>query len=253
MLFFKKNNTSHFYLVSFLLCFCLSNQLLSQVTIQPIKGDYGVKAFTIYGSNNLAKKDKIPYSRIKGSPFLKDNWQLATLYSGTLKLPAMPIRLNLASNEIHFMKDEKEAVLESTQNISTILFHPDNDSSKVGEIFIVDTDVFINNKKVEGFLKIMNSGDYKLLKYVERKVNSTDSLFNTQKKYFFSDEAFYFMWSNEKIEWIKKFNKDYILTLLPSSSNYTKWIDQKDIDFKKEEDVIRFLNHYNTVKKDKNK
>lgn len=42
--------------------------------------------YTFYGMATLANKDRVPYSRIKGSPFLKDDWQLATLYAGTLKL-----------------------------------------------------------------------------------------------------------------------------------------------------------------------
>ncbi len=84
--------------------------------------------YTFYGMATLANKDRVPYSRIKGSAFLKDDWQLATFYAGTLKLSTMPIWLNLATNEIHLLKDEKEAVLVAG-NISTIVFHLGNDIS----------------------------------------------------------------------------------------------------------------------------
>ena len=201
--------------------------------------------YTFYGMATLPNKDRVPYSRIKGSPFLKDDWQLATFYAGTLKLSTMPIRLNLATNEIHLLKDEKEVVLE-TGNISTIVFHLGNDISRTGEIFIMnDPYMFLQNKKVEGFVQVLNSGNHKLLKYMQRKVGSADSLFGTQKKYFFTDDVFYYIWYNEKIERIKKLNKDNVIKFLPSASAYAGWIDENKIDFKKESDVLRFLNHYN--------
>lgn len=248
----SKQCNRNLYLVSFLVCFCLPNQLLSQVTIEPITGNYGVKAFNIYGSKNLENKERIPYSRIKGSPFWKSDWQLASIYSGTAKLATVPVRLNMATNEIHFLKDNKELVMD-TGYVSTIVYHPENDSTKTGEIFIIDPSIQLNNQKVEGFVKVMNVGDYKLLKYVQRKVISEDSLFNTQKKYLFSDEIFYYLWFNENIERIKKLNSEYLLPFFPSTSAITSWIDKNKIDLKKEDDVIRFLNNYNKTPNTKTK
>ncbi len=57
-----------------------------------------------------------------------------------------------------------------------------------------------------------------------RKVGSADSLFGTQKKYFFTDDVFYHIWYNEKIERIKKLNKDNVIKFLPSASAYAAWI-----------------------------
>ena len=239
-----------FCFIFFLFCF---NQLKSQVRMEATGYDHKGDAtgYYFYGMAILPNKDRIPFTRIKGSPFWKDNWQVATLYSDTMKLFTMPVRLNLATNEIHFLRDEKEFVLE-TGDISTIVFHPDNDISKTTEIFIMnDPFLFLSGKKVEGFVKVMNNGNYRLLKYTHRIVSSADSLFGTQKKYFFTDEVFYYMWFNEKIERIKKLNKDNILKFLPSSSSYTKWSGQNEIDLKKEEDVIRFLDHYNVTQLNK--
>lgn len=108
--------------------------------------------------------------------------------------------------------------------------------------------MFINNKKVDGFAEVLNTGNHRLLKHVQRTVDAKDSLFGTQKKYFFRDQVFYFMWHNEKVERIKKLNKTNILQLLPSASAYTKWINENKIDFTKEADVILFLDYYNARK-----
>lgn len=231
----------------FLLLFLNPTMVISQVRMEATGYDHKDNAtgYTFYGTATLPNKDRIPYSRIKGSPFWKDNFQLATLYSGKMKITTIPIRLNLASNEIHFLKEDKEFVLDAS-NISTIVFYADNNISKTGEIFIMnDPEMLVGNKKVNGFAQVLNSGNHRLLKYIQRKLNSADSLLGTQKKYFFTDQVNYYMWYNEKIERIKKLNNDNILKFLPTSSAYTTLIDRNKIDLKKETDIIRFLTYYN--------
>lgn len=240
----KTINPYFFTCFLFLFQFLPFKRLTAQVRIEA-PGIYknAPASINFYGLGTLI--EKIPYSRIKGSPFWKDEWQLATLYSGKGKLSTIPIKLNLASNEIHFLKDENEMVLDDDK-ISTIVFHPDKDVSKTAEVFIMNDDhMKLYDKKVKGFAQVVNSGTHRLLKYTLRKVNSADSLFGTQKKYFFTDEIYYFLWHNDQIERIKKLNKDQVTQYLPSSSKYSEWINENRIDFRKESDVVRFLNHYN--------
>jgi hypothetical protein len=103
------------------------------------------------------------------------------------------------------------------------------------------------NKNFNGFIQVMNSGNYQLLKYIKRTVGSADSLFRTQKRYFFADELYYFLRFNEKIERIKRLRKESVLEYLPSASSYSTWINENNMDFRKEGDVIRFLDYYNAM------
>jgi hypothetical protein len=232
--------------ISSLWVLCCAGFLVhSQVRIEPTEG--GMKGeptgYIVYNSGELS--DRIPYSRISGSPFWRNEWQLATLYVGTNKVSTLQVRLNFATNEIYFLENGKEYVLANAK-VSIIAFHPAGDTSKAAEIFIQNLpDLSAINKNFNGFVQVLNNGDYQLLKYVRRMVSSADSLFRTQKRYFFTDEAFYFLRFKERIERIKRLKKDNILEFLPAASTYESWITQNNIDFKKEADVIRFLDHYN--------
>lgn len=184
---------------------------------------------------------RIPYYRIKGSPFWKDEFLPAKILTTTGQMYLMPVRLNLVTHEIHFLKNNEEMVLIEL-SIDKIVFYPGKDSV----VFLGNIPYpLINQKKIYGYVQVLNIGNCQLLKYVKRVVNSADSLFRTQKRYFFSNEVKYFLRYNEKIERIKRLNEDNITKFLPSASSYTSWINENKIDFKNEDDVIRFLNHYN--------
>lgn len=185
------------------------------------------------------KNERINYSKIKGSPFWKDEWQNAKLYSSTGYVGSMPLRINLATGELHFLKNSEEVIL--TDNfIVKIIF--ENDSS----IFISNVpNLLVNKKPVENFVQVLNPGKYQLLRYTKRNVASADSLFGTMKRYFFSDDVYYFIKENEKVERIKKLNKENILSYLPSSLSYDAWIKENNLELKKEKDILRFLNYYN--------
>ncbi len=100
--------------------------------------------------------------------------------------------------------------------------------------------------EIDDFVQLMNPGKYQLLKYAKRRVGTADSLFGTQKRYFFKDELTYFIRAGEKVEKLKRLNEEFILSLIPLASNHKLWIRENNINFKKEEDVIRFLNYFNS-------
>jgi hypothetical protein len=193
--------------------------------------------------NEPEGNNRIPYYKIKGSPFWKDSFLPAKIYTTNGQVYSSPIRLNLVTNEIHFLKNGEEMVLVDL-NIDKIVIYPDKDSV----LFLANIpNLLINNKREDGYVQVLNTANYQLLKYIKRTVASADSLFRTQKRYFFADEVNYFLRVNEKIERIKKLNKDNIANFLPSVSSYAAWINENKIDFKKEDEVIRFLNHYNAT------
>ena len=183
---------------------------------------------------------RISYSKIKGSPFWKDEWNTARLYSNTGYVGSMPVRINLATGELHFLKNGEELIL-TDDFIAKVIF--ENDSA----VFLSRVpNLLLNKKPVEDFIQVLNPGKYQLLKYTKRNVGSADSLFRTMKRYFFTDDVYYFIKANEKVERIKKLGKENVLSYLPSSNSYEAWIKENDIDFKKEKDIVRFLDYYNS-------
>jgi hypothetical protein len=222
--------------------------LAAQVYIEQGVGtpQHQAPTVSVYGPG--ASNKKIPLNRIKGSAFLNDEWQLASLFDKDGKrISAVPGRMNLATNQFHFMWKEQELVAADDKKIALIIFHTNDDSSAIGSIFIKDIPNLVHNKKpLTHFVQAMNMGKCQLLKYTNRQVfPAEDSLFGTQKRYVFKDINFYFIKTAEKVEKIKKLNDEFVLALIPEASSFKEWIKQNNLNLKKEEDIILFLNHYN--------
>lgn len=185
--------------------------------------------------------ERIPFERIRGSRFWNENWRNAELETMQGKVLKAPVRLNLATGEVHFMLNQQELVLSETP-LRKILFTDDS------TVFLANVpNLLLNNKELTGFVQVLVQGSYKLLKYTQRKLHSADSLFGTQKRFFFQDEHCYFIKKGDIIQRIKKLSKDNILKFLPSSRSYEEWIEKNHIDWKKEADVISFFRHYNST------
>ena len=183
----------------------------------------------------------IPYDQITGSPFWNDSIRYARLYGNAGSFGIYPVRINFATNEIYFKKDAEELVLTDKLVTKMVVKLPIDSA-----VFICQVpNLMLNNKKIDGFVQVLTSGKYQLLKYVKRVVVSVETPSRTAKTYHFADEIFYFIQSQSKVEYIKKLNKENVLLFLPASSGFDSWIKENDINFKKEADIIRFLNHFN--------
>lgn len=206
---------------------------LSQAKVTPVVGQVDFLEIDF--------SSRIKYNTIKGSPFLKDEWQKAILYSGPYKIAVAPVKINVATHEIYFLKGDEAFVIDK-ENISKIVF--DDSSVFIGHL----QGLVLNKKKLDGYFKVMNPGNVQLLKYVNKYVASADSMVGTLKRYYFADNVFYFLKNFDKVERLKKLNKDNIIAALTASNLYAKWIEQNNIDMRKENDVVRFLSYYNSVR-----
>jgi hypothetical protein len=187
--------------------------------------------------------NNIRYDDIAGSPFWNDKSQLAFLYSHSKYAATVPVRINLATNEIYFTKDAEELVLDSGL-IDKIVFKAANDS------FVFSNQInnlLVKGKPVKGFVQVLNPGKYQLLKYMQKKVASSELVSATGKKnYYFTTETNYFIKQDDKVNHLKKLNKETILSFLPSSSGFEETISKNKINFNVEKDVVFFLNYYNS-------
>jgi hypothetical protein len=118
-----------------------------------------------------------PSGRINGK------WQACTVR--TIFLGVLPVKLNLVTNDVHFLKYNEELVATDKNKITAIIFHPGQDTSLVTAAFTKDVDRYSEeNRGLSALMLVMNYGKYELLKHINRKLSSADSLFGTQKRYF---------------------------------------------------------------------
>lgn len=191
--------------------------------------------------------DRVNLADIQGSPFWKAEWQNAIVYINDVRAGRLKVKLNFATDDLHYLKDSEELVLADV-NITKLIFDKVDSAVFVKNAF----DLRLDKKPLDAFIQVMNDGDYQLLKYTSRKVNVSDSLLSASKRYIFKDEIFYFIKSKNKVERVKKLGKDAVLGFLPATSAFSEWIVASNINFELEPDVIRFLNYYNNQRKTAN-
>jgi hypothetical protein len=186
--------------------------------------------------------DSISYDKIDGSAYWVDAFRTASLYDSKGYVATLPVRINLLTNQIHFLKGNEEMVVDDNV-INRIVFLGNNDSTVfIGQV----PHLLVNNKPFNKLVQVLNAGKYQLLKYTSRNVTSEETPSHTSRVYQYKDTYRYFMKSEERVEDIKKLSSENILIYLPVASSYNEWIKENKINFKNEKDIIRFLNHYNS-------
>jgi len=207
----------------------------------------------VYGSNNIGN-NRIPYERISGTPLWKTHYIMATLIDrNNMVLGKAPVKLNLYTNEVYFTTPKGEERVAAPGKVRKIIFYKDDTSDEILAIFENNLSIIVEaNPKAENssYVQVMNTGDVQLLKHIKATFVTADSLFGTMKRYYFSEHVAYYV--NNKfgqIQKLKKLNKDVIMENVNLDREAEAWIKQQNINFKKEEDLLRFLDYWNGRKK----
>lgn len=207
--------------------------------------DGSLIVYGLTGSGN-----RLPYEKIKGSPFLFEDWKNATLYHSSGKsFGSYQAKLNLATHEVHY-KDAKGQELADDGSIAKIVFE---ESSVEGTRYIVyQNDIPEINVTFNGSRKYameLFNGEISLLKVCTRNVSQADSLFGTLKRYYFTDKNEYFLRGNKRVEKLKKLSEDEILQFIPKSSELQIWIKSNKLKLNKEEDAVKFMQYLNNQRR----
>jgi hypothetical protein len=196
------------------------------------------------------KAGVLRYGDIKGSAFWSDEWQLASLYSfNDGLLGRAKVKVNLLKQEVHYIDRSGDELVLPNERVGKVVIHPGMDSNAVKTVFRNPNGSFLMfNKPVREWVEELNTGNLKLIKLAKRRVNSADSLFGTLKRYYFSTDQYYFVSYNRSVNQVKKLGKESILTFVPRAHEFDTWIQDNKINFKKEEDIVRFFDYYNAQK-----
>ncbi|MFM2145940.1 MAG: hypothetical protein RL732_776 [Bacteroidota bacterium] len=208
----------------------------------------------IYGQESYQMDERIPYERIKGSPFWKDEFQLATLLDKyNRKLIKAPAKLNLLTNEVYFINPQGEVRVPNAGLVAKVLFHSNDTGIQSVIVFENNLPVLVEtnpNAANPPFVQVINNGSVQLLKYRKVQIAKADSLFGTLKRYYFSSQTIYFLnRDNGQTIKLRKLNEETVTDQLKPDADERTWIKMNRLNLKKEEDVIQFLNYLNTRRK----
>jgi len=233
---------------SMLLNNSLNAQILTLDISNPGQGpSAGMVRVTNVGAIGDKKATGLNYEDVEGSPFWNDNWNSAILYfkSGAIyKLPKA--KLNLYTSEVHYTNEKNGELVAETNLIDKIVFLNSKDSSKIAAVFVVLPD-YIDNKPA-GFYRVFNNGTYQLILLQKNlvKVSPYDPLLGKNITSFFT-KYYYGLYNNGKTIPLKSLDKNSIVSVLPFHASVQPWIKNTKNKLKSEEDMITFLNYYNSL------
>jgi hypothetical protein len=218
------------------------------VLIETLPSTKADGTINIYGRGNLS--NRVPYDKITGNAFWKAEWVTATLIGRNKKERwEQEVKLNMASHEIYYKKSNGEEAVVNEGLVKKIQIHEPNAPEIVTATFLNGiTEPYVSEEPIKELLQVFNEGKYQLLKMDNRKLFEGDSLFGTMKRYFFKNEIKYFLANNNLVMPLKKLNKESVLQMAPPGKAEQDWISQNKIDFKKEADVVSYLNQLNASK-----
>ncbi len=244
--------------------FILSAIFLSVLNNVDAQGNEPISIFGIQNLNNylkLAIQEKrilansylapgIPWSRVTGSPFWNDNWRLASLYDKNDKIIAtLPVRLNLNTSSVHYIDQSGEELSLDPDGIRKVVFLQDTIAG-MGAVFISYVPyAYFGETKNNNYLQVMNEGMASLLVYRQKFITSGDSASPGHQRYFYTKEVAYYIALNGKVERLKRTGKEQVFMFLPGANAMDRWINENKLNLKKEEDIVKFINYYNSQKK----
>ncbi len=224
------------------------NQLFSQPGFDLVSNGGGNFQLSMYyGAVNSV--NGIPYEQIKGSPFLTDQWMPASLYNNKNELIGeRPVLLNLATGEIYFMQGDKPMVADK-EIVRKVIVHSSAAGNDVKAVYLnFVPNLRINDMKVNDFAEVFHSGYAILIKYRRKELAQSEGGGGMPKYYFFKDYTYYFVQVKNQCGRLNRLSRDVLFEQLPGAYSLQDWVNENKLNLKKEEDVIKFIEYYNSVK-----
>jgi hypothetical protein len=200
-------------------------------------------------ANAFFMSDGQPYVNVKftrvvqGSPFFIDRWNKGYIFTSEgNKLRDITLRLNLADQQLHYLKDGIEYVTE--QPLNEVLI----DDEQTGKLYVFRSGFpavqYATNKTL---FQALAEGEALLLKHI-RKVISESTPFGsaTTQQIIRNSDTYYISKKGAMIK-VKKDKADLLNALGNKREKLEAFIEQHKIKFKTEEDLVQVVNYYNSI------
>jgi hypothetical protein len=228
----KENNTMHASFKTFAITCILYVGLSSQTTAQLIQTDQGAP---FIGTN---------YTDIKGHPYLFENWT-----EGTVKLTngksytSVQLKYNLLRDELFFKDIKTEQLLAFV--IPVVEFKLNE--KEQGSSLYRNGYKAINENTEKSYYQVLFDGGTQLLKRTSKKINEEKPFNSASTIKSFEVLTFYYISNNNTLIKIRKDKKSVLTALANQSAALEKYIQEKSLNLKNEEDLIQLIQYYNSL------
>jgi hypothetical protein len=188
---------------------------------------------------NLGLEDEI---EVVGTPYLNENFAVGEIIFDKGMRNAVPIRYNIHKDWIEYQQNNQTYILDPDRKIQSVIFDENT--------FIVEQ--YPSKGKMRlGYFKVLDSGKVTLLlkpmvTYKEYQQAQALQSSSTPPKYTRVADQFYIRIGGDEIQRVDNL-KNMIARFPDKQSELTAYAKKEKISTKKEEDLKRLLEYYNSL------
>ncbi|WP_461789110.1 hypothetical protein [Pedobacter sp.] len=203
---------------------------------------YNLNAQELYMSDvsGTALRKDSKYAEVEGTPFLFKDWMNGSvIFASNRVVKSIPLKFNLESGEIYF---------KSPQSGNEMLFSDAVRSFTVnGRTFQAGFEPVDGNSKVT-FYEVLGSADnkVKLLKKVNKTIMEVTE-YNAPNKKVFKENFGYYLVNDSKMPMKVKKDNSILSQFNEKEAQVKEFISKNKLNVKKDEDLAKILDYYNTL------
>jgi hypothetical protein len=210
--------------------------------------------FTFEGKNSMVVFDnngkafENPPTDIAGSPFLRDDWRLGSviLAGQPRRFDSVKIRLNLMTQEVHFINRDNIEIALFRGYIGSIRFY---DSSKIpgGAGEFRSGFPAIDNQDESNFYEVLCKGKIWLLESLRKIISQEKNEFSGEIKKEFVSYEDYYLFNGTSMSRLKK-ERSFLVGQFPGQQDkIASFIDANHLKLKTIDEIRRVVDYYNSL------
>jgi len=194
---------------------------------------------------NSSKNKSISYSDVEGTPFWSDQWNPAIIYfSNGSKAKINKARLNLYTDEIHYLSSDGTELAVDNQGITRLVFlNRSNLTQPIASFAVLMNHVSGNGT---AYYKVLNTGMFQLILLQKQLVKTSpyDPIQAKSINSFYSKKN-YAIYNEGKIIPLRDLDKSSVLAAVPLDILTTSWLSMTKSKLRSEKEVIEYLEQVN--------
>ena len=201
----------------------------------------------VYDPANPSKSKgvKLSYAEVEGSAFWSDQWNPAIIYfSNGSKAKINQAKLNLYTNEIHYLNNTGEELAIDNNGIVRLVFLNKNNITQP----IASFAILMNHITGNGiaYYKILNAGMFQLILMQKQLVKTSpyDPIQAKSVTSFYSKKD-YAIYNEGKVIPLRDLDRASILAAIPLNSLTDSWLKTSKSKLKSEKEVTDYLEQVN--------
>jgi hypothetical protein len=195
----------------------------------------------------VGKGSTLSYADVEGTPFWSEQWNPAIIYfSNGSKAKINQAKLNLFTDEIHYLSSEGTELAVDNQGITRLIFlNKANLTQPIASFTKLNNHV---TNKGTGYYRVLNAGDFQLIVLQKQllKKSPYDPIQGKSISSFYTTKD-YAMYNKGKVIPLNNLDRNNILSAISFNSKVEPWLVENKNKLKSEKEIVAFLNFFNSL------